>query len=461
MISSDVIVVGAGAAGLTAAFHLQQAGLAVTVLEADNHRIGGRLRKDETLADFPLDVGGAWIHGDPAQLLNPILDQGDVAAALPTVRHNALSMYQVWDGEQFYTDPILDDDADNLNDHKWVNATWFDFFHEQVASRLEPDTIVLGCPVTEIDYSNDDAVVTKCANGDTYEATYVIVTVSLQILQNRDLITFVPELPAAYRDAMDAFQMAPGLKVFLEFDRTFYPEAFYNEQDYTDYSDRLSSPNFAERLFWDETYGQTTSKHILGCFAYGAIVEDEYLDLPNSDPVLVDKLLAELDVLFDGQASQHYLQRSVVQIWSSDDEPYVQTAYTRWVDGGQAAPIRVLQTPLQSRLLFAGEALPVDGQSWGFAHGAAFSGKEAARKIAEIAALGTVAPSLEASDTAVPSTVAPSTEIAVPSTESEATGTFAPSPPDVSSASLFSQSNFWTMTIATMVAFYLVASPGG
>jgi monoamine oxidase len=41
-ISADLIVVGAGAAGLAAAVELGRAGLAVTVLEA-RERIGGRI----------------------------------------------------------------------------------------------------------------------------------------------------------------------------------------------------------------------------------------------------------------------------------------------------------------------------------------------------------------------------------------------------------------------------------
>ena len=60
----SVIVIGAGAAGLTAARDILQEDdeyYCVTVLEASD-RIGGRLKKDDQLADFPIDLGGEWIH---------------------------------------------------------------------------------------------------------------------------------------------------------------------------------------------------------------------------------------------------------------------------------------------------------------------------------------------------------------------------------------------------------------
>jgi monoamine oxidase len=60
---SDVIIIGAGAAGLMAARRLHDAGVAVRVIEARD-RIGGRIWTAEGLAPFPIELGAELIHGE-------------------------------------------------------------------------------------------------------------------------------------------------------------------------------------------------------------------------------------------------------------------------------------------------------------------------------------------------------------------------------------------------------------
>lgn len=58
----NVIVVGAGIAGLAAAQLLQNQGYQVVILEARD-RVGGRIWTDRSLNQIPLDLGASWIHG--------------------------------------------------------------------------------------------------------------------------------------------------------------------------------------------------------------------------------------------------------------------------------------------------------------------------------------------------------------------------------------------------------------
>ncbi|MBM3715172.1 MAG: FAD-dependent oxidoreductase, partial [Actinobacteria bacterium] len=73
-ITRDVVVIGAGAAGLTAANDLRTAGLSVVVLEARD-RVGGRLWTD-VIDGAMLELGGQWVSPDQTALIDTVADLG-------------------------------------------------------------------------------------------------------------------------------------------------------------------------------------------------------------------------------------------------------------------------------------------------------------------------------------------------------------------------------------------------
>ena len=77
-----VIVVGAGIAGLTAAFRLKEAGFAVTVLEAEDH-VGGRMA---TMArdGFLIDTAAAILPTTYTRMVKLIADAGLSSEVVPT-----------------------------------------------------------------------------------------------------------------------------------------------------------------------------------------------------------------------------------------------------------------------------------------------------------------------------------------------------------------------------------------
>lgn len=88
--SADLVVIGAGAAGLAAAHKLAHEGLRVIVLEARD-RVGGRVfTKEDSTIPGPVELGAEFIHGKPKVLTAPLKNAGlsvsEVAAENPTMR---------------------------------------------------------------------------------------------------------------------------------------------------------------------------------------------------------------------------------------------------------------------------------------------------------------------------------------------------------------------------------------
>src|SRR5262245_22380863 len=72
MSTADVVVVGAGVAGLTAARRISAAGKSVVVLEARD-RVGGRTLND-TVAGVTVEIGGQWV-GPGQDRVNALIDE--------------------------------------------------------------------------------------------------------------------------------------------------------------------------------------------------------------------------------------------------------------------------------------------------------------------------------------------------------------------------------------------------
>ena len=73
---ADVVIIGAGIAGLAAARNLAASGLSITLLEARD-RVGGRVfTMRDPSAGLPIELGAEFVHGRPPELLGLIREAG-------------------------------------------------------------------------------------------------------------------------------------------------------------------------------------------------------------------------------------------------------------------------------------------------------------------------------------------------------------------------------------------------
>jgi monoamine oxidase len=98
----DVLILGAGAAGLAAARDLSHAGLRVTVIEA-RPRVGGRiLTLHDARSPVPIELGAEFIHGGSAETLPLARAAGLAVIELPGIHELAVAgrfkpMGDFWD----------------------------------------------------------------------------------------------------------------------------------------------------------------------------------------------------------------------------------------------------------------------------------------------------------------------------------------------------------------------------
>lgn len=168
MADADVLVVGAGIAGLAAAERLAAAGRRVLVLEARD-RIGGRIHTThDPELDVPIELGAEFVHGHPVELIELIRrlgltvvpgrerhqrGPGEHASPLPDLRATLEMLLQGADrGPDRPVALLLREHADRAGpDQLEVAARYFEGFHAADLSLLGARSLAQNEAAGEID----------------------------------------------------------------------------------------------------------------------------------------------------------------------------------------------------------------------------------------------------------------------------------------------------------------------
>ena len=339
--NGKILIIGAGSAGLIAGHILNKYNIDFQIIEASSV-YGGRVKKIDGFADFPIDLGAEWIHTEPS-ILGKLLNEPSTNVEIETIVYSPETISLWRDGKlrkrNFF--------SNFYSEYKFKNSTWYDFFDQYIVPGIS-DKIIYNSPVTQIDYSADKVKVENEA-GTIFEADKVLVTVPLTILQN-NYIDFQPGFPADKIDALTKVTMPDGIKVFLEFSEKFYPDLL-NIGGLSEFLDESAG----DLLYYDAAFRKDSDRNILGLFSVGEKAS-AYTSLASDEEIL-NKILGELDEIFDGKATETYMNH-VVQNWSK--EPFIQGSYSHYDDYDA---VDILQRPLDNKIYFAGEAFGGDSQA--------------------------------------------------------------------------------------------------
>jgi monoamine oxidase len=380
------IVIGAGVAGLAAAKRLQEHNIETIVLEARS-KIGGRVSTDFQFADFPIELGGEYVHGD-ATVISDIIGEGhqinagwrsgvalkvegqwvpEEGRAPFTELYERMYDYilaeedmsvEDWsrttDAPQsvqrmvglrvagaYLTTPadismrelIYESTVDHSGDGNFRVREGYERMLNTLAQGLD---IRLNDPVSKVDWTGDLVTVTT-TRGVAYEGAAVVVAVPLSILQSHR-VDFNPPLPREKNQALESLMTGHVAKVVLKFKESFWPREpwiFIQDEPY--------------RVCWDPGFGRAEAGRILSVFAVGTYAA--YLDT-LSETEIIRTAIKGVSQMFDRDVTDIF-EEGKVMLW--DKEPWIEGGYS-YVPVGAFGSRQILAQPLGQKLFFAGEA---------------------------------------------------------------------------------------------------------
>lgn len=214
---AEVVVVGAGLAGLAVARGLMLAGRGVVVLEARDD-VGGRTRSFAIADGSRLDLGATWFWPGEHRV-RALVDEFNLVTHAQYTAGNA--SYHTPGGVQRLDGNPLDTPSHRLTDGA-------DSLVRALAGTLQSGTIHLANPVVAIEHygsgdPNPGMVVTH--GRGTTSADHVVVAVPPALAVDR--IEFTPPLPdeVARLAAVTPVWMGESIKVVAVYDRPFWRDA--------------------------------------------------------------------------------------------------------------------------------------------------------------------------------------------------------------------------------------------
>ena len=435
MIATDVLIIGAGAAGLSAAKDLSAAGLTVIVVEAGS-RVGGRiLTHHDPGESIPLELGAEFIHGKAPELFSIINDAG-LRYEEVTTRHwyfesgRLVKSYDFWSQIEKLMEEMKSEITDKSFEAflksqevpprvKTMARTFVEGFHaaqsdrvginglmaanqasdqidgdrlfrlldgyDGVATVLRDEAISRGIQfkfntrVVELRWSNNqvEAVCTSDSDG-VLQAQKALITVPLSILKlepsEQGSIKFLPKLPTLKLEAIRSLDMGAALRIVLRFTHCFWESLKLTGAEDEDLRQLgfIHHPDAALPTWWTTL---PEREPILVGWAGGPTAR-QLLTLSTDE--LESKAMESLSSMFAIEIGvlRTYLVKSYFHNWQFD--PLARGAYSYPTVGGLEHQLNLAKS-VEGTLFFAGEATSLG--HFGTVHGAIQSGQRAAREV--------------------------------------------------------------------------------